>query len=600
MKRKALFLALTVAIAMSAFAQRIVESTEEFVSYDRNSISVLTTRYGDQYDDVFVSTVGGFDFGSKFDVNQIRTASIMVGQSRFTPEGTSTGWTYTPDAATAEDVLSKLNKANVGKEILAYILGRDAEGYFKRDIINQRGEWNATDKDYIEAQATQVDAMGQNGEKLIGNSYIIVFDMKNPQKVEKKAKDNKGKEYTIVTWKGDIGAMVFRIASADQIIADVLTNMWIYKDESASIQEAKRKAFDHLQVPMELVGSAGRHSSAKDLPRVIADSKDRIIEKLENQIEAWQVTIDCETVTPYITAKIGKKEGVNNGKRFGIYGQVYNSSTERLEFKRKGYVRATEIADNRRVADGIADSTYFYRISGAPSLNGTEILKQRNDLGLGISVNYNNNGSTASPSKSHTFGSFSMIDISIDYLAYIHKRGFSHYVMIGGGFDKFNGSNLEKGQNEFGKYGLWNTIVDGEDQFQFKNGATYFNVYLGYMFGLKIKQFVEVQPFVRGGIDMLSVSPDVEEQALKDWAVTEEYTIQKESDLKKSSSAWFVDPGIRLTVNVVYPVQLYLQVNYSIGFGGGDKYNILNKYFTDCGYGHNSGLGIGGGVRVVL
>lgn len=99
---------------------------------------------------------------------------------------------------------------------------------------------------------------------------------------------------------------------------------------------------------------------------------------------------------------------------------------------------------------------------------------------------------------------------------------------------------------------------------------------------------------------MVSTSPAVEEETLKDLAVIEDYTIQKEEDLKKSSSSWYLDPGIRLTFNVVYPVQLYLQANYSIGFGGGDKYNILNKYFTDCGYGHTNGLGVGGGIRIML
>ena len=600
MRKKFLILVLAVAMVIPIFAQRVVESSEEFVSYDRNSISVITTRYNDKYDDVVFNTVGFFDFGSKFDINKINTKTVQVSQSRFLPEGTVSGWNYTTDDATADEVLTRLNQANVGKEILAYILGRDEQGHFKRDIINQRGEWNATDKDYIESQATQVDAMGQNGEKLIDNSFIIVFDMKNPERVETPAKDSKGKDITIVTWKADIGAMVFQIANAEQLIADVLTNMWIYENDEMSEQEAKKAAFDNLTVKMELVGSTGMHVSSKELSLCILSSKDRIMQKLENQVDAWQVTIDCETIEPFITAKIGKKEGVRNGNRFGIYGQVLNRETESLEFKRKGYVRATEVADNRRVADGTADSTYFYRISGLTALNGTEILKQRNDLGLGISFNYNNNGSAAAPSESHVFGSFAMFEIGIDYLAYINKRGFSHYIMLGIGMDKLTGDNLEKGQTEFGKFGIVTAVADEEHKFYFKNGASYFNGYLGYMFGIKLKQFAEIQPFIRGGVDIVTVSPDMDEQALKDLAEIEKYTITSEKDLKKSSSAWFVDPGIRLTVNVMYPVQVYLQANYSFGFGGGDKYNILNKYFEDCGYGHTYGLGIGGGVRVIL
>ena len=599
MKKKLLLLAFVVAMTIPAFAQRVVESTEEFVSYDRNSISLVVTKYDDQYDDIVYRTVNGFDFGSKFDVNAISTKSVLVSQPRKTPEGTVSGWGYSPDQATINEVLARLNNANVGKEILAYILNPDAEGRFSRDIINARGQWNASDKDYIESKATQVDAMGQNGENLIDDSYIVVFDLKNPERVETQAKDSKGRDYTIVTWKGDVGAMVFRIANAKELINEVINNMWIYEHDSASTRDAKRMAFQQLNVKMEFVAAAGVHTSGKELNNVIANAKDQLIQKLEDQIPTWQVTIDCETVRPFITAKIGRKEGVKNGQRYGIYGQVFNSSKDRLEFKRKGYVRATEVADNRRVADGTSDSTYFYRISGGAELTGTEILKQKNDLMLGISFNYNYNGSNLAPTQSRTFGSFSAYDLTLDYLAYINKRGFSHYAMLGVGFDKFSGDNLYKGQKEFGTYGM---EIDPEGQFRFKNGASYINIYIGYMFGIKIKQFAEIQPFLRGGIDMVSVPGDMDEYALKALAFNEQYVItsKTDNDLKKSSTAYYLDPGIRLTFNVIYPVQLYLQANYSILLTGGDKYNIMNKYFKDCGYGHSNGLGVGVGVRLML
>ncbi|MBQ7533529.1 MAG: hypothetical protein IJT45_07545 [Bacteroidales bacterium] len=599
MKRKLLLLAFVVTMALPAFAQRIVESTEEFVSYDRNSISVIVTKYNDQYDNTVYSTVSGFSYGSKFDVNDISTKTITVRQNRTLPEGTASGWGYTPDEATVYAVAAELNRNNVGKEILNYILSPDSQGRFSRELIEARGQWNADDKDYIESQATQVNSMGQNGEKLIENSYIIVFDLKNPERVETKAQDKNGRVYTIVTWRGNVGAMVYKIADAKELVANVLNNMWIYEHDSASTADAKKRAFEELKVRMELVGTAGVSTSGKELSNVINNAKDQIIQKLEDQIPAWQVTIDCETIKPFITAKIGTKEGVRNGQRYGIYGQVYNRSNDCLEFKRKGYLRATVIADNRRVADGKADSTYFYRISGTASLNGTEILKQRNDLGLGISVNYNYNGSNLAPTKTRTFGSFSMIDVGLDYLAYIQKRGFSHYVMLGLGLDRFSGDNLYKGQKEFGKYGM---ALDSQGQPLFNNGASYTNVYIGYMFGIKIKQFVEIQPFLRGGIDMVSASTTVEldETTLKALSAMEDYTIKSESDLKKTSNAYYLDPGIRLTLNLIYPVQVFVQANYSILLTGGDKYNIMNNYFKDCGYGHSNGLGVGGGLRLIL
>lgn len=598
MRRRLIVLCFAVAMCVPALAQRIVESSEEFVSYNRNSISVIVTKYNDQYDDVVINTVDGFSFGSKFDVNNIETKTITVRQERTMPEGTVSSWGYSPDAETVDNVLTRLNNYNIGKQILAYILSPDSEGRFTRDILNTRGQWNATEKDYIESKAMQVDAMGQNGEQLIDDSYIIVFDMRNPERVETTTKDSKGNDVVVVTWRADVGAMVFKIKDAENLVNEVISNMWITDQDDAATRAAKKKAFDDLKVQMELVASVGAHSSGKELSNAIKNTKETLLSKLEDQIQAWQVTIDCETVVPYITAKIGKKEGVRNGQRYGIYGQVFNSSKDRLEFKRKGYVRATEVADNRRVADGTSESTYFWRISGGAELTGTEILKQRNDLGIGISFNYNYNGSNLEPAKDRTFGSFSMYDLGVDYLAFIQKNGFSHYIMLGLGVDKFSGDNLYKGQKEFGTYGM---EIDPEGQFLFKNGASYVNINIGYMFGIKIKQFAEIQPFLRGGIDLVN-TPDLDELALKAMAANENYTItsKSDSDLKKSYTAYFLDPGIRLTVNVVYPVQVYLQANYSILLMGGDKYNIMNKYFIDCGYGHSNGLGIGGGVRLIL
>ena len=196
-----------------------------------------------------------------------------------------------------------------------------------------------------------------------------------------------------------------------------------------------------------------------------------------------------------------------------------------------------------------------------------------------------------------------MVEFGIDYLVFIQKNGLSHYAMINLGMDRNDGDKLKKGQTEFGTYGLTNTentVVNTDDPFLFKNGASYLNVSIGYVLGIKIKQFAELQPFIRGGADMLTTSPDVDENMLRTLALKENYVIKNENDLKKSTTAYYLDPGVRFIFNVVYPVQLYLQANYSFRLTGGDKYNIINNYLIDCGYGHSNGLGVGGGVRIIL
>lgn len=598
MRKRLLLICLGIAMCLPAVAQRKIVATEQFSDYNRNSISAMETRYGDRFDDVFIKTVSDFSVGRKFDKNELKTKFIRIPVPRRmkNDEKISLSNHFTPDPSFASYILTDLNELNVGKEIFQFVLKPDAEGRFSRELIDERGLWNADDKDFEEAQMTQVDAMGQDGEKLIAKSFIIVYDMQNPHQQEVKSVDKNGKEVKKYIWIAEVNAFVYKIANADNLISLVLNDMWIYDTDDAATKASKKKAFDDLHVDLEFVNSVGVRVSNEDLGVAISYANDNLTYQLEKRIEEWQVAIDCETVKPFITAKVGKKEGVRNGSRFGIYGQVYNSKKERLEFKRKGYVRATEVADNMKVADGKADSTYFYRISGGATLRGNEILKQRNDLGLSVYANGNLNGSLSAPSsKTPLFGSFAIGNAGFDYLMSINRKGRSSYIILEAGYDMKSGSNIEKGCKEFGKYGQ---MIDDEGKNYFEKGVSFFNVSLGYAYGLRIKQVFELQGFIKVGWDMMGA--DVDQNKLQKLAEKIGYTPKKAIDEKnaKQRSSLFVDPGVRMIFNIVYPVQLFAQANYSVNIYSTDAYKIINTYLKDCGCGHGNGLGVGAGVRV--
>lgn len=594
MKRKLISLWMIAMLCLPASAQRIVEANDEFADYNRNSVSVVFTKYNDRFDSNVEAALSGFGMSKKFDVNNINTKNVTLSVNRFVEINNSIKG-YQPDGMTARNIKNCLNEAKVGKQIFDYVLQRDAEGRFSRQILDERGLWNATDKDALEAQMTQVDALGQNGEALIEKSYVVVIDAKNPTRKERQVKDSKGNTVTKQYWTVNMGGYVYKISNGHEIAVRVLNDMWIYDKDDAATQAAKKKAYDDLEIEMTLEEAVGVTSIDEDLQKAIESGARSLVGKMVKEISAWQVAIDCETVKPFITAKIGTKEGVRNGHRYAIFGQVYNPKKEVNEFRRKGFVRATVVADNMKVADGHADSTYFYRISGVKPLKGNEILKEKKDVGLSVSLDYTLNGSSGAPKETRTFGSFSMVNLGLDYLINIGKRGFSQYFTMNFGLDYMSGDHILQGHNEFGEYSM---IYNEDGEFLFKNGAVFFNTSLGYMCGIKIYHFLEIQPYLRIGADVYGGSK-VSLEKLKELANIENYTPVEEmtEDNTKTKAYLYLDPGVRFAFNVYYPVQVYTQVNYNVNIWGFDAYKVINDYLKDCGYGHSHGLGLAFGVR---
>ena len=554
---------LAIILSIPALAQKTVEASDDFTAYNRNSVSVITINYNDQYDNFFSSLVNSFDIGYKFDINKIKTNTIVLNGKRTTPIDYTT-WapaTFTTKKSASFDlssmfdkyldkllynigskveanksfvntVLSNLNENNVGKQILDYVLAPTKEGVFTRTVLDERGLWNASDNEYLEAQMQQVNTFGQNGESLLKNSYIVVFDMKNPNKNVIFTKDKYGNTNKSYTWSANVFAYVFTIANAEEVINDILENMWIYKTDDAATKVAKRQAYKDLKVEMELVTAVGLNKTDEHLDVALESIYDELLNRLEQNIEKWQVTFDCQTVRPLITANAGIKEGIKNAQRYAIYKQVLDKETRTVELKRQGYARATVVADNAKVADGENDTTYFYRISGMSILNGTEIMKQSNDLRMGFHTNLN-------------ISSFSTIDFGIDYLTYIQKRGISHYALLNVGYD-----------------------LDMLELYD----ATFLNVSIGYMLGLKLKTLLEIQPYATYAIDIVDAGFVTKDDIM-------DYT------------AYYANAGVRVVFNTLYPFQLYAQGSFSLKLSEGWD------YYYHGGYNRYGGIGLGAGFR---
>ena len=242
-----IFMAL--AVSSTVFAGGLVKKQTISSDYSRNSVTKVVVVYGDQWDDHVITGVDSIDTGSKFDVNELKTKRIHLNGAFRTAEeqqkaaaaaapaqssgngakdffagigdafkGFGNGIAANPDTLTQRLLTEYLNDNNVGKEIFDYVLMVDNNGRFHYDLMVERSRWNATDEDVQLDNASQVKTMDENGPALLANSYIIVFDAKEPRIGETKDKNGNKKPL----YMANVTGYVFMVDSAADVINNIL------------------------------------------------------------------------------------------------------------------------------------------------------------------------------------------------------------------------------------------------------------------------------------------------------------------------------------------------------------------------------------------
>ena len=125
-------------------------------------------------------------------------------------------------------------------------------------------------------------------------------------------------------------------------------------------------------------------------------------------------------------------------------------------------------------------------------------------------------------------------------------------------------------------------------------GCTYINFGVGYGFGIRPIRHVELMPFVMAMGDYMMLNNEL----LEDNEETEDSFSKK--------IAWYGNAGLRVNFNVKYPLQLFIQADYSLRISEGDTYKYYNDHWNetdlskadnDKKLGHNNSFGIMAGVK---
>ena len=545
---KKLFTSLALCGCLVASAQeKVRENIQD--DYKRNSLSIIVVDREDNYDDTVFEAVRSINLGDKFDLNLIPTNRITISGNRANTFG-------------GIEVGNAVDASDLGKEILSYWFDRQADGTMNAKRLEQRGNYNADDQDVLNARAAKVgpDSLVDTGYALVSGSYVLILDYSGITS----SKNDKQE----VSWSVSTNAYVYQIDYSQDIEAQVI-EAWVYEDDTPEVIAQKNEAYAKILVGMSPKATVSYTTSAKEadggVRAAIVEGYGETLLRLENQIPAWNVTTAIAKRNP-LRAKIGTKEGVKNRMRFRAY-LVKGDKNGNPYTVPKGYIRATTVADNRGMATGQSTKfTEFYQISGGKIDEGMTI-KQKNDLGMGVSLGYK-------------VGGLAPYNLTVDYLASINTKGFSHYGLLNIGYDMFSGSKIGDKVGQYLPAGSLTGLTDG--------GISYINFGIGYGFGIRPIRHVELMPFIMGGGDyMMNHNDFLDENAGEE---TEDSFMDK--------VAWYGNAGLRVNFNVKYPLQLFIQADYTLLFvKEGSYYEAFNELLKVGDLGHKNSFGVMAGVK---
>lgn len=277
--------------------------------------------------------------------------------------------------AADKDMSPEINKyfadSKTANKIIAKWFNRKDNGAFDMSLIEERGMYDASAQDISVASSTaRGDAMlADAGEELLPNTFVVVnyskfvsnepiaLAIKNStyaiaatkpgalKAVAEKAADvlyNKTKDgYSVWTT-----AYLYQINWNDSTSAVFYQNYWM---DDSKIDPAKKEAFDNGDLfKLELLGFqkasiliSGLGSNAKDEDMIIKNatlkSIDAVYAKLQRKFEKFRTKTPLTSVEPVLAAKIGLKEGVENGDKYEVLEQTVDE-LGKVNYKRKGVI----------------------------------------------------------------------------------------------------------------------------------------------------------------------------------------------------------------------------------------------------------------------
>ena len=325
------------------------------------------------------------------------------------------------------EITAFLQGNQVARRLVAKWFNRDADGVFNVDLVADRGNYNASEMDVVEARMTKrgLAMLSDAGEELIGNTFVTVNDIVYIDKEQRAQLASAilqivAQAALVATAAADdddteaIAGAIAGSAALGSIIADnlagfkvkVTTHLYqlVWNDSIANLfysdywvdentpeaERLRRKALfeqsdlftlkylGKYKVKSEKTVMKGVHSNEDIIRKVCARAMDRNIVGLQKKFEAFKVKTPVIAVeNGRVVAKVGKKEGLKPFTKFEVL-QPVEREDGRMVYRRVGVVKPQkgQIWDNRYMAfeeqsDGSdLTATTFRTVSGVGFVPG--------------------------------------------------------------------------------------------------------------------------------------------------------------------------------------------------------------------------------------
>lgn len=527
--------------------------------YNRSSVSRILLDYKDNLQKHVYAEFSALPLSDRYDENNIPTKLLIYEGSRqyYEKDLSEKDKRATPDRT---DLLTGyLNRENVGLQVISFIFNRRTNGNMDMETVNSRAAYNKTDAEYDVLQAAVKSTAGlrEGGEKLIHNSYIMVYDYANLRLEDYKGLFDSEKD---VYWRATPTVYVFQVDFTDELRDKFYEECWMDEETEENQRASRLQNFENFQVPVKFVlkynttqdvatkitdfrkkSKSERGTTTEDglkavaLSKLVSGAYDYLNEQVERKNTAFQVKTTVEDVKP-VRAKIGLKEGVKPDHRYFMYENHVDADGKEFS-RRMGVIRATNrIVDNRQVTSGNTAPTEFYQIAGKAAQPGWDIMEKKS-IGLNLELGYQ-------------VGNLNGVAFNLT-TSFYGRKNFNHYVMVNflWGLDKYDIEWWSKSSGSYVKTVEYNI----------------FAMNIGYGYGF-MKRNWELYPYIGAGANMLMDNEKDSDSNSSD---------EEEDSKFMDETAWMFNVGVRGSVNIWYPIQAFGSLEFSTAMSKGKTYDAL-------------------------
>lgn len=430
-------------ISTYSIAQKIEAQSSKYV---RNGISVHFVTPSNFSNDILnsIKVSGKYDDNSFGDNTlNVNLSSLASDQNSKQKKGkANTSIEVEAGSDDYKSIEQAVQQQKIANKILSNIL-LDENGKINFDkTIFKRGEYNATDKDAIQADASnkgwgkiRTDAI----TNVLNNVYLVVTQTGAITNASSKDVTTYSVPFKSYLLQVDLASLLSTFEFYDKFPLDKnITkelNDYKFSIKLISVSNGIGSTTDQ-DIEFSGLKAVKKPKSQQQIYVDLATSTiDQGLIDHANNYEALKVKTPVFSTGP-ITAKIGKKEGLRIDDRFEVFENRMSEKTGEKSATRMGYLRVGKVGDNATVADGNSEVSKFYK-APARRVEKNMVLKEIPETGIqvGAEIAFGESSYLETETYSYKIGNSTIYDereviktksvvmplLNIDYVTHLLK-----------------------------------------------------------------------------------------------------------------------------------------------------------------------------------